>query len=249
MRVEREDIDFRTDPAGTVHFEVTVHNDGARPSKAAAMQVGPVPLGAFHEPAGQTLVTVPPIPAGGCERLRLEFPAGAGEPGAKPDGEGSPMRLPPDLLRLQDPARWSWAGGFEVRIGQQRAARQRGREIRFTPGRANFTLFLVGSRPDEYRFDFDGDALGWCPRLHCVRPSARGLMEALEGVVRANGRAGQIERVEPWTWHATDKPAWMTLSFVPPVDADRGLLEVEVTQRSTGRSGLVEFEFRTGTAF
>ncbi|MBC8329772.1 MAG: hypothetical protein ISR76_08665 [Planctomycetes bacterium] len=237
MRVEREDIDFRTDPAGAVLLEVTVHNDGPIRSTPAAMDVGALPLGAFTEPTSVFRLPVPPIAAGGRERLKLDFPA-SGTPSASPD------RLPPDLLRLQDPGRWSWAGGFDVRVGPVRAERQRGREVRFRPGRANFTLFLVGSRPDEFRFDFQGDALGWGPRLHRVLPSARGLIEAIEGEGLAGGTAGQIEAVEPWTWLAVDKPAWMTLSFVPPVDARRGSLAVEVTQRSSGRVGLVEFGFR-----
>ncbi len=141
--------------------------------------------------------------------------------------------LPPDLLDLLDGARPHWAGNLNVWIGHEPVERHRAPRLRIHAGRANLAVFCVGDRPDRYAF-----------RVECAVEWGLALNDM------ASGAGIECSR-EPWQeprWHAVPGLSWVLLVLRPPRGCARGEVLVHVTQRSSGKTAVVEFDLDPAAA-
>lgn len=214
FRVEREDIVFHTGADGRVHLEVTVHNPGPVPTPAATLRVRAAALGAFLRSRTVARLAVPPIPPFGQTLVSTVLQALAPE---------TAPHLPADPLRRADPNRLSWAGNFDILVGDATAERHAAGHVRLAAGCQNIALFEVGSGKDAYRFEFDGEGRSWDPLLFCRRVATSFLA--------------------PGEWYPFARTQPVVLRVTPPEDVAAGRLAVLVTQQSTERQAQVEFGF------
>ena len=146
LRVERTDISFQDSANGTVCIQVTVHNDGWRPSPPTFMRLESAPLGAFVPWQPLAVLPVPSVAPGESLTLTTEVPR------LRPAPLGNFGRVPPQRLltavnspdqSFERPANGVLAMLNLLRRGQ--AVRARG--DRSTPGTAPLPpdlLELVG---------------------------------------------------------------------------------------------------------
>ena len=141
--------------------------------------------------------------------------------------------LPPDLLDLLDGARPNWAGNLNVWVGTEAVERHRAPRLRIHAGRGNLAAFCVGDRPDRYAF-----------RAECAAEWGFALYDVAGGASIECGR-------EPWEeprWHAVPGLSYVLLVLRPPRDCSRGEVLVHVTQRSSGKTAVVEFDLDSAAA-
>ena len=138
--------------------------------------------------------------------------------------------MPPDPLDLLGQHSAHWAGNINVLVGRKATERHAADALRFYAGRLNKALLLVGNHlPDAYTFGLTGEVASWNLQLSAY-------------VVRSGSRpAEQIRKVELGRPYDASGPFLVGLSVLPPATCERGELAVHVTQRSTGRTAIVEF--------
>ena len=138
--------------------------------------------------------------------------------------------LSPNLLDLLDGAGPHWAGNVNVWIGREPVERHRAPHLRIHAGRANLAAFCVGDRPDhDYAFRVECAAAEWGLALY-----ERGERREHRVQPRTLGRAVR--------WHAVPGLSYVVLVLRPPRDCARGEALVHVTQRSSEKTAVVEFD-------
>jgi hypothetical protein len=147
------------------------------------------------------------------------------------DGAGSLPPSPFDLLGGPDTY---WAGNLNIFIGNTDVERHVANALRIVPGRTNAAMFVVGdgSRPESYRFDIIGLRHDWEAAIYDPM-NARSLLMGLQSGTQ----------VKPGSWRSLRARSLLLLALKPPAGCDEGNVEVHVTQRSTGKTAVVEFSF------
>jgi hypothetical protein len=98
-------------------------------------------------------------------------------------------------------------------------------------------VFIVGddNLSDEYAFRILGDGINWESRLFTLPLFTISLIKT----------SGSVE-IEENCWIPASRSPIVYLQFCPPRDVCRGKIDIEVTQRSTGRKAAVEFSLDAG---
>ncbi len=265
--LERTDITFKNLDEKRIQVGVTVHNRRDRPTMATLMTIAAAPLGAFvpWQPLG--IFAVPALLPGHSQAIRTVVdymrPRTLGRPSRVTPGslqtavfqnpqkpsrramlsrlfhirrfmDGAPasrLGLPADPLHALGQGSVYWAGNLNVFIGPTSVERHRASALRVYPGRENRALFFVGEGYDAYSFQLDGDADGWYPEL--MNLSDRGHLAVEEG------EAGPIRESD---WYVTHSQLLVGLTMHPPADCAEGTIAVHVTQQSTKKTVMVEFD-------
>jgi hypothetical protein len=264
LAVDRQDIVFHDVAPSKVQIEIALHNqaDGASPSQVAYVSAAPLgafvpwqPLEFFQVPRlepGQshtirfTAVRPAVNPLGPPDRVpprRLLTALGAADdrPGALPrlgdflnrlvdriTGGADPKTLPADPMALLARGNPHWAGNLNIFVGRKAVERHLAQALRIYPGRTNLAMFVVGQGCDAYRFS-----------VHCEQPNWE---TALFDLSEADSfRLDKGRGVELGRWLEQRSMHLMMLMICPPLACSRGTVEVEVEQRSTGQSAIVEF--------
>src|SRR6185436_3339956 len=139
-----------------------------------------------------------------------------------------PAGLPPDLFDLLDGPRPHWAGNLNVWIARRPVERHMAPRLRIHPDRANVAVFCLGDRPDEYAFRTECSDGEWKRVLLDMRTGA---------TLACTGDAYREPR-----WHAVPGTTPILLVLRPPSICERGKVDVHVTQRSSGKVAMVEFD-------
>jgi hypothetical protein len=260
LQLERTDIVFANTAPDRVGVEITLRNLDERPTAATLAVVHAAPLGAFlpWRPVG--IIPIPAVAPQGSFILRLDAPirrtAALGDPARLPpvrlltalaqdDDRGDAVNLldtgqdgrrpsagaplPADLFALLGRANPHWAGNLNVFIGDRAVERHLAQALRIYPGRTNLALFMVGSGRDEYSFALSGSGADWQAELY-------GLGET--GSLFQTGAHG---RVPLGQWLPIASTKMLMLSMQPPGGCRQGEVQVHVSQRSTGKTAVVEF--------
>jgi hypothetical protein len=103
--------------------------------------------------------------------------------------------------------------------------------LRVYPGRTNLAMFVVGSpgKRDAYSFDLVGLSPEWKAALYDATNNGT-LLTDLSG-----------PSIEETQWVETDSSLMVMLATDPPAGCRTGNLEVQVTQRSSQETAVVEF--------
>ena len=270
--VRREGIRFQNRSRDLVQIEIEVENRGPVHSAPESLTLEAAPLGAFVRWRPLTQLVLPSIPPGGTAIVRTLVPpsrpralggfsglvspelrtaAGAPERGRPAPAQAigaaaqlllqmlsltskvtSVCELPADLMALLDHGQPHWAGNLNVWI-QRKAVERHAARLRIHADRPNLAMFLVGDRADQYSF-----------RL--VEP--RGWKALLFDVVQRH--ALHTSESEP-LWHPFPtlvSPQPLMLVVRPPANCTKGAVEVQVTQRSSGKTVRVEFDLDPAAA-
>lgn len=276
LTLERHDISFHCPKPGQVVIEATLANRGELSSVSTIVRFQSAPLGAFVDGRPLAEVFVPAVAPG--ERRRIAFsverprlmtlgdPAnippgrlltalGMGEP--EPSGDRQLLEpsasdssqatiglqtgtLTPDIFELLGRDNPHWAGNLNVFIAQRAVERHLARALRIHPGRTNLAFFIVGSGRDAYCFELRGAGAGWESALYDSTAMPRGTTL----LASANPAAA----VEEGKWIEVERQSFMLLAIRPPRACEAGKVDVHVTQRSTGRTAVVEFDLDPSAA-
>jgi hypothetical protein len=151
----------------------------------------------------------------------------------------SPRRLPADLMQLLLQETPHWAGNINVHVGNKDVERHLSRALRVYPGRMNLAWFFVGSPGrDAYALRLGGLGKTWDAKLFD--------MTARESLV-ANVSC-ETTAIRPEDWIETESTRILLLAMRPPKNCSAGTVEVSVTQRSSGRTAIVEFSLDPSAA-
>ena len=264
LRVHRSGIQFHNVSRDRVRITIEVENRGSARSQPARMHLESAPFGVFVPWQPLVTLTVPAIDPGASVRVETE----ALQPRPKPLADfrsalppnlatstaagderarrrANPMaraavvdlllralaghrELPADLHDFLEDEQPHWAGNLNVWLGREPVERHLAPRLRIHPGCANLAEFCLGRRPDAYAFRLEGLGSGW-PHILCDLRSAKTVA---------------------WSEEAWREPAWnestgmqiMLLVLRPPPHCERGLAEVHVLQRSSGKTAIVEFD-------
>jgi hypothetical protein len=271
LYVGREDIVWHNVGPDCVRIEITVANLGYERSDRAAVRLQTAPLGAFLPWRDLTELAVPSLgpsesvvlstevsspptsPLGTFDRIPPErlltalgmFDDGeqassqAKRPPTQRSRRAAPDRtMPPpsfsgvlsaDLMALIGQPATHWAGNINVLTGKQAVERHMARALRIYPGQIALAMLVVGdSRRDAYSFELRGDGSHWDSQMSAVNFSTPGSSQTIPDIHFGH-------------WYPTDAPLIGLLRIRPPVDCDRGEVQVCVTRQSTGEQALVEF--------
>jgi hypothetical protein len=148
--------------------------------------------------------------------------------------------LAPDLWDLAGRGQTHWAGNINVFVGAHPVERHLSSALRVYPGCTNLAMFLVGSpgRPDAYAFDLVSSNPDWKAALHNV---------TFNRTLLVDPSAAPIKEMQ---WVQTDGALMVTLVTRLPAGCRAGNVEVQVTQRSSQKTAVVEFNldpFAQGT--
>jgi hypothetical protein len=270
LLVQRTGIRFHNVDHEHVAIEIEVENRGPATSEPATLHLEAAPFGAFVRWRPLATLAVPALPPGrtvmrmvveqprpqplgrfsGLVPLALRTASGVGRERRRPLERQLALQqalllargaisapsttLPPDLLDLLDGARPHWAGNLNVWIGAEAVERHRAPRLRIHAGRANLAAFCVGDRPDAYAFRAECAAADW----------GLGLYDWASGASLECGR----EPGEEPRWHAVPGLSWVLLVLRPPRDCSRGEVLVHVTQRSSEKTAVVEFDLDPAAA-
>jgi len=171
--------------------------------------------------------------------------------GLAPDSPSDPARqkgsatitpgsaqLPADLMQLLLQETPHWAGNINVHIGKTDVERHLGRALRVYPGRMNLAWFFVGGPTrDAYTFRLNGLGKTWDAKLFD--------MTSRESLVLSAENTREIGTDE---WISTEGSRTMLMAMRPPKNCEAGSVEVAVTQRSSGRTAVVEFSLDPAAA-
>ncbi|HWB11802.1 MAG TPA: hypothetical protein VG826_21405 [Pirellulales bacterium] len=262
LSLERQDIEFRNVTPDQVAIALTLTNEHETPTEPTLVTVEAAPLGVFVRWRPLARVLIPEVVAGGSHRARLIVPRPCPKPLGRHPGDIPPARLltaldmeePPRNLRIQtDPRTMAfrtgalpadpfellghrnphWAGNLNVFVGDRAVERHLGRALRIYPGRVNLAFFIVGSSRDAYAFELTGKGAHWDAAL--FNPL---------GHRRLGTLVPNLSRCDPLSnreWIDIEQRAPLLLAIRPPNNCDTGDIAVHVTQRSSGRTAVVEF--------
>lgn len=139
--------------------------------------------------------------------------------------------LSPDIWDLARRGQTHWAGNINVFIGGKPVERHLSQALRIYPGRTNMAMFLVGGpgNRDAYSFQLEGLHRNWKTALHEVTNHASLLPDP------SNAPIAETQ------WVESVRGLMVMLATCPPEGSEKGALEVHVTQRSSGKTAIVEF--------
>jgi hypothetical protein len=265
----RTDIEFFNVGANEVAIEIEVTNLSGRLSPPSSAVVMAAPFGAFVPWQPVVTLPVPRLAPGKVQLLRTTALAIQPEPLGSPDRvpprrlltalaleDDSPRKrsgkentgrkagadvlsnfmpgtraLPADLMKMILQSTPHWIGNINVMVGQTDVERHLARAVRVYPGRVNMAWFFVGSAGrDAYAFRLEGVAEDWQARLFD--------MTARDSLVLDVNKNPELA---PEVWIETTHTRCMLLALQPPKSCPAGTIKVHVTQRSTGRTAVVEF--------
>jgi hypothetical protein len=247
LRVEREDVVFRTVRPGRLGVELTINNPGAAPTAPTSGILRSAPLGAFVPWQFLNVIEIPalspgettvvrseyhyqtPRALGGLDRIppeRVLTALGLGEPDRDP--RPTPPDLATDLLHLLQRGSAYWAGNLNLFFPGVDVERHVAAALRVYPGRVNLAMFIIGETRDTYRFELTGDAGTWDARLFDTF-LGKPILDGIFAPALAEG-----------DWHHPNS-GLLLLAVQPPEDATTGAVNVHVRQRSSGREAVVEF--------
>jgi len=131
-----------------------------------------------------------------------------------------------------------WAGNVNVFVHERPVERHLARAIRIYPGCVNRAFFIVGtgSSLEEYAFHLAGEGIAWDPELEI-----HATVVSMAQLLGRGPLSGGI-RIVPGEWIRIPGIPLILLTVRPPETARRGTLEVQVTQRSSERTAVVEFD-------
>jgi hypothetical protein len=269
LLVQRTGIRFHNLDHEHVAIEIAVENRGPAISAPASLRLEAAPFGAFVRWRPLATLAVPAIPPG-LTVFRMTVP----QPRLQPLGRFSDLippalrtpsgfererhraverrhalqqaillarggisapstTLPPDLLDLLDGARPHWAGNLNVWIGHEAVERHRAPRLRIHAGRANLAAFCVGDGPGRYAF-----------RVECAAEWGLALYDCASGAsIECSRERGQEPR-----WHAVPGLSLVLLVLRPPHDCAQGEVLVHVTQHSSEKTAVVEFDLDPAAA-
>ena len=209
----------------------------ARVLSARAVRPRPVPLGDFDGvPPTELLAAVnspdepSPQPNARLTAMR-NLALGATTPARTSTARGT--LLAPDLMDLLGRGAQHWAGNINVFIGHKAVERHVAKALRIYAGRANLAVFMVGGRgnPDAYAFELAGARPEWNSALH----------DMTRRMSLVPSQSGDLILETQWVTAASGHMA-VLLKTSPPADCGQGTVEVRVTQRSSGKTAVVEFD-------
>jgi hypothetical protein len=270
LAVQPSDISFQDLPGGSVLIRVKVRNDGMLRSEPTLMGLESAPLGAFVPWRPLAELVVPALNPGEAIELSTEAarfrPATLGSfdrvppktlltaINASPDetalqaGGGlaamfnflrgkrtvpnRAVALAPDMWEIVEQEQPHWAGNIHVFLGARDVERHMSKELRIYPGRINMAMFTVGGLKgrDAYAFDLVGLSPGWQARLFDVS-NAKTLVPGYSD-----------KPIQEIQWVQSAGSLMITLEVRPPADCKQGGVEVHVTQQSSLKKAVVEFE-------
>ena len=167
--------------------------------------------------------------------------------------------LPPDVLELVGQGSLYWAGNLNIFIGDYAVERHMARALRIYEGRVNLVMFFVGDKRDSYQFRIDGTTSDWTVSLYLPRHEKSLVIDPISD-----------QAIQEYEWIDVKRREIVVLASVPPkqdddespfanvrtqdlkhrlTEADGGKctsptdVNVQVTQKSTGNTALVEFSF------
>jgi hypothetical protein len=265
LSFERHDIVFQSPRPDQVAVEIKFTNRGDETSPQTMAHLEAAPLGAFVRWRPLAEVLLPEIRPGESHRARFIVPRPNTRPLGRNPGDIPPARLltalgmeepprrpqpvrhlqaapgtiafqtrplPADLFELLGSANPHWAGNLNVFVGDRAIERHLARALRIYPGRANLAFFFVGSGRDAYAFELAGEGANWDAALyHTLARDLGPLMRHLD----------EIDPVKEREWVQFERQAFLLLAIRPPCGCTSGGIDVHVTQRSTGRTAVVEF--------
>jgi hypothetical protein len=274
LSFERQDINFYSPRPDQVVVSVALRNERSVPTGPTSVRFETAPLGAFVRWQPLAYALVPAIAGGQTHLVRFVIPRsrnaplgrhpggipparlltalGMGEPPRRgprlvgvSDGDSETMAfqtgaLPADPFELLGHANPHWAGNLNVFVGERAVERHLAQGLRVYQGRVNTAFFMVGSGRDAYAFELAGAGAHWDAALY--HTLARGTLGQLML------HLDEIDRVDDREWVEIERQAFLLLAVRPPNGCGLGSLEVHVTQRSTGRTALVEFSLDPGFA-
>jgi hypothetical protein len=253
--VARGDIEFFDVTRECVCVRIKVHNISDRQAPSQSIEVSSAQLGAFLPwrhldtlevpslmPGGMVVVETAvkrfrPLPLGPIDRV----PPGALLTALKEDDDANKRsgfnQLAASILDYVNSRDSYWVGNINVFVKNHSVERHHAPALRVQPGKLNIACFRVGNAnlSDEYAFRILGDGINWESRLFTSPLSRRSLVRSSESM-----------EIEENCWVPASRSRIVYLKFCPPEDACRGKIDVEVTQRSTGRKVLVEFSLDAG---
>lgn len=198
----------------------------------------PKPLGSFDRVPPRTLLAAvsaspdeaAPQPAAGMAAMLALFRRRETSRAKNRSTNGETSLLAPDLWDLLGRDQPHWAGNINVFIGLKAVERHFAKSLRIYSGRPNLAMFDVGGgRSDAYAFEIAGLAADWQAALYDMT-NAKSLVI---------GRSDTPVRERQWVESAG--MLLMMLAIRPPVVCEDGNLAVHVTQRSQGKTAVVEF--------
>jgi hypothetical protein len=244
LHVCREDIRFHDHVPGRVQIEVTICNRDEAPSGPTFALLQAAPLGAFVPWRPLNVLPVPALGPGESVTLRTEAPRTRTKPLGPPDrvpprqlltalsqndDDRNSRSLAHDLFDLLGRSQPHWAGNFNVFVGTKAVERHLAQALRVYPGRVNLAMFVVGSVGDAYAFRLHDTGADWEPELHNM--TGRKSLLSLDAEPALDSEC----------WVELPGQALLILALRPPAGCGQGTVEVEVTQRSTGQTAVVEF--------
>jgi hypothetical protein len=272
LLVQRTGIRFHNVAPERVSIEIEVENQGDAPSRPTTLRLESAPFGAFVRWSPLASLSVPAIAAGARATVQTIVRQPRSQPvgrfsgvvppalltaaGFPPDRREAPAdraratllsritdamglrprtaALPPDLHDLLDDPHPHWAGNLNVWIGNRPVERHMAPRLRIHAGRANLAAFCIGDRRDEYAFRMEAPDQSW--RFALIDPLAS---------------AGVPWTAEPWLeprWHRVSGLHYVFLVVRPPEACKRGAVLVHVTQRSSMKEAVVEFDLDPAAA-
>jgi hypothetical protein len=267
LRVQRTDVALHNVAPDRVQLSVTVTNEGLARSAPTTMTLQAAPFGAFVPWRDLTTLAVPSIEPGDRVQVTTEFAAPAAkslgqfsrvpprrlitalasedrnaprpparrgilsllfQPFRRPAPPSAEPALPPDPMQLLSRPGVHWAGNINVHLNGHAIERHMAQALRIYPGRTNLAIFILGDRTDEYRFALAGNGASWDTALHYV--GSHQMLTSARSTFLHQSR-----------WIRLDRFSTILVTMFPPEHCEVGSLDIEVCQRSTGKTAIVEF--------
>jgi len=266
--ISRRDIEFFNVGAVRVAIQIRVANTTGQPSPPDSVILWAAPFGAFVPWQPLAVVRVPALKPGQVVYLRTDaqavhhLPLGRAdrvpprklltalgledqpplEPADDKRSAQAPTQaqappppqatMPPDLMQLLIQDTPHWVGNLNVMVGGADVERHRALALRVYPGRLNLAWFMVGSKtPDAYAFRISGCGADWNAKLFDMTSRETLVLDVADNTP-----------IAPDRWIATTGTRTMLLALRPPKRCAAGAVEVQVCQKSTGRTAVVELD-------
>lgn len=211
----------------------------SRELSVEAARPHPAPLGTFDRVPPTRVITAvkasseepTPQPGLGVAALLKIFRGRQSPARARESTVVRSPSLPADLWEWIGREQPHWAGNINVFVGNRAVERHFARALRIYAGRTNLAIFDVGgqSKSDAYAFQIAGLAPDWNAALY-------NMTDAKTILVGASDRPVQEQQ-----WVEAAGMMLLVMAVRPPLVCEDGNLQVRVTQRSSQKSAVVEF--------
>jgi hypothetical protein len=209
----------------------------SRELSTEASRAHPAPLGDFNRVPPRRLLTAvasddQPSPVGGGVVAFIELLRRRQAPRVASTGAAGKGFLAPDLWEWVGREQTHWAGNINVFVNRQPVERHMAKALRVYPGRTNMAMFIVGPprRPDAFAFELRGLETDWKACLYDVTSNRTLVVDSADAPI------------EEERWVETNGALMVVLATRPPADCSTGNLQVHVTQRSSQKAAVVEFD-------